>query len=265
MSAENTLDGTILGELRVSRFLLESLLPEQHIDSFRPGHLQNPYALPQSLKATDYRYSSSVSANDSLTHLPFRLTYNRGWTTQTDIFEFPVTIEDEADPGLMSRIDQSLELCNNISRYGGVVVVLIHPDVLGEKIEFEERLIKAYKDQAYMASIRSFGAFWAGRADTQVDVMPLKDKGFQLSVTMPRPIDGLALTIPGGFKAVKAITPGVDIELKGPFLVIRKPVKGTMTFNVTTPPKRALKGKSQQRIKPIPAPSVERLPAGADA
>ena len=44
---EHTVDGSILGELRVSRFLLEQLLPKLHITSFRPGHLENPYQLPQ--------------------------------------------------------------------------------------------------------------------------------------------------------------------------------------------------------------------------
>ena len=66
-NASSTLDGTVLGELRVSRFLLEHFLPLS-IVSFRPGYLKNPIALPQALLATNYLYSSSVTANDSLTH-----------------------------------------------------------------------------------------------------------------------------------------------------------------------------------------------------
>src|SRR5262249_32637616 len=53
-----TVNGTVLGELRVSRFLLDSLLPGQRTVSFRPGHLQYPFSLPEALAATGYRFSS---------------------------------------------------------------------------------------------------------------------------------------------------------------------------------------------------------------
>ncbi len=64
--AATTSGGTILGELRVSRFLLEQLAEVAAVTSFRPGHLLNPFALPQALDATGYAFSSSVTANNSL-------------------------------------------------------------------------------------------------------------------------------------------------------------------------------------------------------
>ncbi|HEY8106231.1 MAG TPA: polysaccharide deacetylase family protein, partial [Gemmatimonadales bacterium] len=78
VTAETTVTGaSILGELRVSKFLLEHFtgLP---IDAFRPGHLRNPEALPEALEASGYRFSSSATANNSLTHLPFQLEYHHG-------------------------------------------------------------------------------------------------------------------------------------------------------------------------------------------
>jgi hypothetical protein len=85
-----TSNGTILGELRVSKFLLEHF-SEQGLMSFRPGELSNPVALPQALQAAGYRYSSSTTANNSLTHLPYQLNYDRLNDTEMDVFEFPVT------------------------------------------------------------------------------------------------------------------------------------------------------------------------------
>ena len=102
--ASTTYDGTILGELRVSRFLLEQLAEGPAVASFRPGHLSNPFALPQALEATGYSYSSSVTANVSLTHLPFQLNHDRDVTTEVPIFEFPVTIEDELCRALGDRL-----------------------------------------------------------------------------------------------------------------------------------------------------------------
>ena len=66
--------GTILGELRVSRFLIEQLVPGVHVASFRPGYLSDPYALPQALVATDYRIQLVRDGKwTRSTHLPFQL------------------------------------------------------------------------------------------------------------------------------------------------------------------------------------------------
>jgi hypothetical protein len=232
LSEENTTGGSVLGELRVSRFLLEQLVPEQHVDSFRPGHLKNPYELPQALKASDYRYSSSVTANDSLTHLPFRLTYGRNWSSQTDIFEFPVSIEDEESPDLLERLPNSIELSKNISRYGGLVVVLTHPDITGRKIEFEEKLINAFIDRAYMPSLREYGAFWTGRVKSQVDVETRDSRSQKLSIDMPMSTQGLTLRLPPAYSVSHVDPPQVEYEQSGRILIIRKSVPGITTFDL---------------------------------
>ncbi len=99
-----------------------------------------------------YRYSSSVTANSSLTHLPFALDYSRENTAETSIFEFPVTVEDEALPPLGERLPQALDLARKVARYGGSVVVLIHPDILGHKLDFECGFVAALKPDAWFGS-----------------------------------------------------------------------------------------------------------------
>lgn len=64
-------NSTILGELRVSKYLIEHF-SGQTVWSFRPGHLSNPSTLPHALAATGYRYGSLATANNSLTHLPYQ-------------------------------------------------------------------------------------------------------------------------------------------------------------------------------------------------
>ena len=197
-SKKHTETATILGELRVSRYLLEYFLPGYRVESFRPGHLRNPYTLPQALEATGYRFSSSVTANNSLTHLPFRLTYGRETTASSAIYEFPITIEDEHEPRLGDRLPQALALAERIGRYGGLLVVLIHPDITGHKLDFEQRFVEALRQRAWFGALREFGEFWAARDRVGVDV---DRQGTRLRVALAAPgrVAGLALRVPPGY------------------------------------------------------------------
>jgi hypothetical protein len=102
----------------VSKFLIEHFSSPTSVISFRPGNLSNPLTLPQALVASGYRFSSSATANNSLTHLPYQLTYDRGVESEVGIFEFPVTLEDEELPELESRLPEDLELFRQVGRYG---------------------------------------------------------------------------------------------------------------------------------------------------
>jgi len=192
---EASYNGTILGELRVSKFLLEHFLPDTTIDSFRPGYLANPTVLPQLLQSTGYKYSSSVSANVSMTHLPFRLNYDRDIDSEVDVFEFPITVEDELPPRMGDRLPRAIELAEKISRYGGIYVVLIHPDVLDHKFRFEQGLIAAVRDYSWFGSIAGFGDWWSARDQIELDVSTSADK-YQVSLAIPEPIRGLTLELP---------------------------------------------------------------------
>ena len=189
---------TILGELRVSKFLIDRLAGGPAMVSFRPGELSNPFSLPQALIATGFRYSSAATANNSLTHLPYQMTYDRLSESEVDIFEFPVTIEDEELPPMGERVPQAVTLAKQIARYGGCVVVLIHPNVLGHKLEFERQFYDAVKDWAWFGSMREFGDWWSARSALQVDVVAEPDRTV-LSIEAPRRITGVTLEVPMGW------------------------------------------------------------------
>ena len=190
-----TVGGTILGELRVSKFLLDHFQSEQPIVSFRPGHLRDPYILPQALAATGFLFSSSVTSNDSLTHLPFQLTYGRDTIAEVPVFEFPITVEDLFDPPMIDRLPQAIALAEKLKKYGGSFNILIHPDVIGQKFAFEKGFVEAIGNSAWYGSVAQFGQFWVARDQVGVD---LQQTGTQLTVqlTVPRPIDGLTLQLP---------------------------------------------------------------------
>lgn len=220
-----TENGTLLGELRVSKFLLDKFTPGSPVVSFRPGHLRNPYALPQALQATGYRYSSSVTANNSLSHLPFQLTYNRSLKGELEVFEFPVTVEDEALPKLGDRLASAIELSKKISRYGGTFMALIHTDVLDHKFEFERGFVAAVKPYSWFGSLREFGDWWSARNRVELD---LDDNGRTISLTLPDSIDGLTLSIPFGLQLVSTEPAGLKTIQDATYIVIsgaKGPVK----------------------------------------
>jgi hypothetical protein len=207
---EHTTGGSILGELRVSGYLLQQLLPPLRVISFRPGHLENPYQLPEALEATGYRYSSSVTANNSLTHLPFRLTHKREIFAQTTIYEFPVTLEDEAQPPLETRLPAALALADSLARYGALMVVLIHPNVVEPKLGFERELVAALRERAWFGALADFGAFWSARDKVELDSVVV---GGQLKVRLraSEPVRGLAISPPPGYH-LSAAPPGLSVR-----------------------------------------------------
>lgn len=220
-SRQTAYNGTVLGELRVSKFLIEHFSPQQTVISFRPGELSNPVTLPQALVAGGYRFSSSATANNSLTHLPYQLTYDRGVESEVGIFEFPVTFEDEELPELGSRLPQALELVRQVARYGGSFVVLIHPNILGHKFEFERKFVTAVRDRAWFGSVGQFGRWWAARNQVEVDV---HSDGSLHTVTLdiPDTIEGLALQIPGGWILKRSDTQTLAVNQEDGHVVIRE-------------------------------------------
>jgi peptidoglycan/xylan/chitin deacetylase (PgdA/CDA1 family) len=229
---ETVAGATILGEVRVSQFLIERIGKYSPVVSFRPGYLSNPFALPQVLEALGFRYSSSVTADASLTHLPFRLNYGRENTAETGVFEFPVTVEDEERPPLGERLPQAIELARKIARYGGSFVLMIHPDILGQKFDFERGFVEAMKPQAWFGALEDFGSWWAARDAIDVDV-EASGEAAVVKLYIPREIVGLSLSLPGGWRYRTSTPSGLDVSQQGSALVLAR-AQGVVTLGFTT-------------------------------
>jgi peptidoglycan/xylan/chitin deacetylase (PgdA/CDA1 family) len=199
-------DASVLGELRVSKVLLEELAGA-NVQSFRPGRLSYPFSLPQALVATGYRHSSSITANMVLSHLPFQLTDSRGDVALQPVWEFPVAIEDELPPRLGDRLPQANALIEKIARHRGVATILIHPNVTDHKLAFEAGVADHWKDRAWMGSVAAFGDWWRARDALDADVV----------VANGRPV--LQVSAPQGAEAVAVIFPkanGREVRLDLP-------------------------------------------------
>ncbi len=212
----NTRDGTVFGELRVSKFLIENKTNEKNVVSFRPGELSNPFSLPQTLLATGFKYSSSATANNSLTHLPFQLSFNREDHQLLPIYEFPVTIEDEEYPNMLDQLPVALKVAEAIAQYGGIFVVLIHPNVTSHKLDFEKSIIKYWKDRAWFGTVRDFGDWWSTRDNVSVDI-----NNDILTIYSSRPIKGFNLQLPKN-KSLASNQSNISFTASGDKIVFSK-------------------------------------------
>ncbi len=201
ISADSTIGATVMGELRVSKFLIETAIGKP-IVSFRPGYLRNPQVLPQALAASGYKYSSSFTADNALSHLPLHLNWNRQPGEETNNFDFPVTIEDEELPPLMERLPEALHIADRLSIYGGLFVVLLHTNVIHPKIDFERELWDSLKSRAWFGTVRQFGDFWASRSAATVDVYSNGNE-HEILLTLPLGTKGLLLRVPQSWKFIR--------------------------------------------------------------
>ncbi len=184
--------GSVLGELRVSKYLLEHLTGAKVV-TFRAGHLSNPFQLPDGLAATGYGTDSSITANSCLTHLPFQLTYGRQNQALAPVFEFPVTIEDEGLPSLPARLGATNLVLEQIAQQHGLAVILVHPDASGAKLRFEQSIVARWRDQAWFPSLGDYSAWWRARDAMEVDLVP-DGEGWRLS--LPMGADQISIHLP---------------------------------------------------------------------
>ncbi|MFM2136045.1 MAG: hypothetical protein RL021_1445 [Bacteroidota bacterium] len=191
---EKTYGGTVYGEMRVSRFLVDRFSQSFPTLAFRSSYAYTPFTYPQSLLASGYRFGSTVSANMALTHFPVQMTYNREYDQQLEVFEFPMTDDDELPPyDPAERIASADRLAKRISRYGGCYIGQVHPNAAGWKVE--EAFVKKWKDRAWFGSLGDFGLWWAARQYVTMDIR--REGGNRVVyVNVPKRMEGLAIMLP---------------------------------------------------------------------
>jgi hypothetical protein len=227
MAWDKTYHGTIFGEMRVSRYLIDRIVPGNQTLAFRNSYLYTPFTYPQSLLATGYRFSSSVAANAHLTHLPFQLNYNREFDSELEAFEFPVTDDDELPPYNITRAQSAIRLAKKIARYGGCFIGQVHPNALGWKVQ--KAFYDDLKDEAWFGTLRDFGLWWTARNEVSIDITR---EGAQrvVTVNVPKRMEGLAIMLPIRSTPV-AVTGGGKYSVDGK-LIIFELAEGTIRITL---------------------------------
>jgi hypothetical protein len=229
-SEDVTENGSVLGELRVSKFLIERAAGNPTVVSFRPGHLRNPYSLPQAMIASGYRYSSSVTANNSLTHLPFQLTYGRETRSAVGLYEFPVTLEDESLPPLSERLPQAVDLARKIAAYGGSFILLIHTNIVDGKLEFEREFLNQVHGMSWVGSVAQLGSWWSARDKVGVDVESPEVDRRVVRLKLGEAVDGLVLSVPEDWTLDRSQPGSLQARQRGESVVLG-PLQGPASIH----------------------------------
>jgi hypothetical protein len=185
-------DATALGEVCVSKSLLDGELPRHHTVFFRAGHLRVPPYLPEALVRCGYEFDSSFTAGDVLTNFPYELDFDLGMTEPSTILEFPVTFEDEQLPPLLERIPAMLDTIEANAENGAPSVLLIHSNNAQEKLEAERGLLSQLPKDILVESMIDYARFWKARSQLRWFSQPVAG-GEQIEIDSDLPIAGLTL------------------------------------------------------------------------
>ena len=182
---------TVFGEVRVSKELLDGNVPGRGTVFFRAGHLRVPPSLPEALERTGYLFDSSFTAGDVLTNFPYALPLDLGFTEDSDLFEFPLTIEDEELPYLSQRVDRALEVIRANAENQAISVLLIHTNEAISKLSAEEALLRQLPSGVKPMDLESYARFWSAHERLSWSVEPGRGSSvIHLRVAAGERIDG---------------------------------------------------------------------------
>jgi hypothetical protein len=165
-----TLNGSILGEVEVSKKLLEKDF-NVSIKSWRSGHLEYPDSLVLALDTLGYEFNSTYSANDVLTGFPYYASRTQSFSSaQSKILEIPMTISDVflgakipiSIDNYMTKVQLWVDVTRKYDRNNASTVLLIHPNrnyKLTAQEAYLDLLPKTMKGMAF----EDFGSFWRKR------------------------------------------------------------------------------------------------------
>jgi hypothetical protein len=185
-------DATALGEVCVSKSLLDGELPGHDTIFFRAGHLRVPPYLPEALVRCGYEFDSSFTAADVLSNFPYELDFDLGMTGAANIFEFPVTFEDEQLPPLLDRVPAMLDTIEANAENSAVSVILVHSNNAQEKLQAERVLLSRLPGDILVENMTDYARFWKARY--QLHWFPKAiSGGEQIEINTESPISGLTL------------------------------------------------------------------------
>ncbi len=154
------------------------------------------------------------------------MTVNREYSQQSHVFEFPISFEDEQEiytengqsETMLDKLPKALDLADRIAQYGGIFVLLIHPNVLDDKLEFLKQFIPAVKERAWFGTLAEFGKWWAARDAIEVDVLPQGNERI-VRLNVPDEITGLTLHVSPTYRLQSTDPPMTVTQFGNKFLM----------------------------------------------
>ncbi len=156
------------------------------------------------------------------------MNYDRKAFAEVPVFEFPVVIDDTRPISFDELLVKAIHVIERVSRYGGICVVLIHPNIAGSKLEFEQKLVEAVQEKAWTGSIRDLGKWWAARNAISVDVATTP-RGKTVELDIPEEIEGLTVNVPPDWTLEECLPEGAA-TVQAPGIVLLHRVSGKVSL-----------------------------------
>jgi peptidoglycan/xylan/chitin deacetylase (PgdA/CDA1 family) len=162
-SARRGLGGTVFGEVRVSKELLDGEIPQQNTRTFRAAHLHVPSSLPEVLQRSGYEFDSSFTTGEVLTNFPYALPLDLGFEQDSGIYEFPIALEDEEGKPLAQQMTTALEVIRANADNGAPTGIMIDPDDPKRNLPVEDTILNSLPAGVATSTVESFAQFWRAR------------------------------------------------------------------------------------------------------
>lgn len=170
----STSNGSILGEVKVSKDLIEAN-HNYTVETFRAGYLEYPDSLPLALDTCGYKYNTNHSANNVLTNFPFYTINEQVFSGRTtNVLEIPMTISDAAYTfpidanNYPNHVNRWTKVTRRNSKNFAPTVLLIHPNRLFKLQAQEDYLDSVANENLEIRPLSEYGAFWKERLYTRL-------------------------------------------------------------------------------------------------
>ena len=204
-----TVGGTVIGELEVSKNLLEKDLMVP-VKTFRSGHLSFNDYQAQAMELLGYKFDTSHSANELLTNFPFFLQENNKSDGRvTTVLEIPMTMSDVFKDDPIDDVNYTekerlwMDITERNAKNGASTVLLIHPN-RDYKLEALKMIVEGgLPEGVKVLDMESFGEWWLRRQalsfDTELQggslVIKLAESSFPLAADFSLKVkDGVGLS-----------------------------------------------------------------------
>lgn len=214
----HTVGGSVGGEIRAPKQLLEASVPGLTVDAFRSGFLLINPAQWSMLEANGYKTDSSYSANDVMTVFPYTAMENANFGRESRITEFPVLLSDSVRP-FGDYTGQFEHVLDAEAVFHGVCVFLVHPDTVGNKLPVEVALIRHVRGKFWIGGLEAFGKWWAARGEAAVTT---EQNGAEeiVRVTAKSAVSGLTLNFGQPLSLVSAEGTTARVTVTGRTVVL---------------------------------------------
>ncbi|MBN1651097.1 MAG: T9SS type A sorting domain-containing protein, partial [Bacteroidales bacterium] len=189
---DQTVGGTVTGELEVSRDLLNTDIAA-NVRSFRAGYLAFNLRLTNVMSDLGFEFNSTNSANDVLTNFPYFQRTNEAFSgVPTQVLEIPMTISDASKTLKLTEETMDIVVPNwvNILRKNddnnAPTNLLIHPNK-GWKLKALQQIIAEKPASVITYELNAFGDYWIARGNLEFDYK-LNDKHLTIKLDTDDPI-----------------------------------------------------------------------------